>query len=86
MLKNIEKEIISDFIYNYSLYHYDFLRSNNKWQKAKRLVLDKGDGAAVLMIDTKKNIALFVKQFRYPTFINEKIDSFYRSLCRCSRW
>lgn len=76
MIKNIEQTILSDFYFNYSVYSYDFLRKNGQWQSAKRLVLDKGDGAAVLMIDEKNKNALFVKQFRYPVFLNEKIDSF----------
>ena len=76
MLKNIVQKILSDYYFNYSVYTYDFLRKNGNWQSAKRLVLDKGDGAAVLMIDKTKECALFVKQFRYPVYVNEKIESF----------
>lgn len=73
MIRKIEQVIVSDFYFNYSVYHFEFLRRSGQWQKAKRIVLNKGDGAAVLMVDLKKEIALFVKQFRYPVYANEGV-------------
>ena len=69
-IKNVKKELLSDnwyFLYKYS---FDFLKSDGEWEQHQREVYDRGNGAAILLINPEKGTVILTSQFRIPTFVN----------------
>jgi len=51
-----------------------FQRSDGSWQTLIRETYDRGNGAALLLINHEKRTVLLTRQFRYPAFVNGATD------------
>jgi len=73
---------LSEGWYNYSKYSYRHLLSDNKFsENISREVLDKGDGAAVLLFSFAKRTVVLVKQFRLPVYLNSATREHLIEVC-----
>lgn len=63
-----EMKLLSD---NWATLHkatFSFLRNDGTWQRQHREVYDRGNGATILLYDTKRRTVILTKQFRFPPF------------------
>ena len=49
-------------------HEFELRRRNGEWQHQIRETYDRGDGAAVLLIDPADKSVILTRQFRYPAF------------------
>jgi GDP-mannose pyrophosphatase NudK len=66
----VKTEILSNNWYTLKKVTYDYLQKNNDWQRQEREAYDRGNGAVILLYNTKKRTVILTRQFRLPTFIN----------------
>lgn len=69
-IKNIEKELLSDNWYVLNKYSFDYLKPDGKWERHQREVYDRGNGAAILLLNPTKRTVILTNQFRMPTYVN----------------
>ena len=53
---------------------FSFQRSDGSWQRQSRETYDRGNGAAILLYDSKRRTVILTHQFRYPAFVNGHDD------------
>lgn len=71
MLQRIVKNImLSDNWYILRKYIFEYKKRNGIIETHTREVYDRGNGAAVLLFNKKKNSVILTKQFRLPTYLN----------------
>ena len=63
----LQSRILSDLYYLLKQDIFEYFRSDGSSQIVKRIVFDRGNGAAVLLIDRARKTVILTKQFRYPT-------------------
>ena len=51
-------------------HEFELRRRNGEWQHQVRETYDRGDGAAVLLLDLSDKPVILTRQFRYPAFVN----------------
>lgn len=67
----IEKsEVISDFYYTYKKITFSMVVSEDRWDTQVREILDRGNGATILLYNPKKKTVILTRQFRIPTYLN----------------
>ena len=67
----IEKsEGISDFYYTYKKITFSMVVSEDRWDTQVREILDRGNGATILLYNSKKKTVILTRQFRIPTYLN----------------
>lgn len=49
---------------------FQYLLANGKWQSQKREAYIRGDGAVILLYNSKNRTVILTRQFRLPTYIN----------------
>ncbi|MBI5256339.1 MAG: NUDIX domain-containing protein [Burkholderiales bacterium] len=49
---------------------FEWLRGDGQWQTCQRETYDRGDGAALLLIDPMRRTVVLTRQFRYPVYMN----------------
>lgn len=69
-IKNIEKELLSDNWYLLNKFSYDYLRPDGHWERHQREVYDRGNGAAILLLNSSRDTVILTRQFRMPTYVN----------------
>ena len=69
-IKNINTEILSDNWYVLKKVEFDYKMPDGDWVHQSRECYDRGNGAAVLMYNTKKRTVILIEQFRMPSYIN----------------
>ena len=69
-IKNIQKKLLSDNWYYLYKYSFDFLKADGEWETHHREVYDRGNGAAILLMNIDKGTVVLTEQFRMPTFVN----------------
>lgn len=80
MMKQMEKnkhqvkitktEILADDWYTYKKISFDLEIEKNQWESQTREVLDRGDGATILLFNKSKRTVILTRQFRLPTYLN----------------
>lgn len=73
-------ELLSDFWGRLHKVSFDFARRDGKVEAQVREVYDRGNGAAVLPIDTERKTVLLVRQFRMPAYLNDS-DGYLIEVC-----
>lgn len=63
-------EVLSDNWYTLSKVTVDYQKKDGNWDTQYREVYDRGNGAAILLYDTRKATVILTKQFRLPTYLN----------------
>jgi GDP-mannose pyrophosphatase NudK len=69
-VKFTQTEILSDHWYLYQRLSFDLEVSPEVWVSQKREVLDRGNGAAILLYNKEDKTVVLTRQFRLPTYLN----------------
>jgi len=69
-VKNIKKIVLSDNWYTLNKIVFDYKMPNGQWVEQARESYDRGNGAAVLLYNKKKQTVILISQFRMPTYMN----------------
>jgi nudix-type nucleoside diphosphatase (YffH/AdpP family) len=80
-VKNIKREILSDNWYTLNKYTYEYQKPDGSWETQQREAYDRGNGAAILLYNTKKSSVVLTKQFRMPTYVNGNDDGMMIEVC-----
>ncbi len=80
-VKNIEKTLLSDSWYTLNKYSFDYQRPDGEWERQQREVYDRGNGAAILLYNSRKGSVILTRQFRMPTFVNGNADGMMVEAC-----
>ncbi len=75
-IKNIKKTLLSDNYYTLYKLNFDYQMPDETWVHQMRELYERGHGAGVLLYNTTKKTVILVKQFRMPSFLNDKKDGF----------
>ena len=67
-IKNVK--ILSDEWYTYKQVTCEIDIASGTWKNQKREVLDRGDGATILLYNQIKKTVILTRQFRLPTYLN----------------
>ena len=62
-------EILSDAWAKLTRTTFDYRRNDGSWETQVRETYDRGNGAAILPFDGKRQTVLLVRQFRYPAYV-----------------
>ncbi len=80
-VRKIRKEILSDNWYTLRKISFEYLRPDGVWEPQVREAYDRGNGAAVLLYNQKKNSVVLTRQFRMPTYVNGNPDGMMIEVC-----
>ncbi|MCM4174209.1 GDP-mannose pyrophosphatase NudK [Arenibacter sp. TNZ] len=69
-VRNIKRELLSDNWYKLEKISFDYQKADGSWEAQSREAYDRGNGAAILLYNTKKGTVILTRQFRMPTYIN----------------
>lgn len=69
-IKITKSEILSDNWYVLKKITYDYLKADGAKSTLSREVYDRGNGAVILLYNTKQKTVILTRQFRLPTFVN----------------
>ncbi|MGL6161357.1 NUDIX domain-containing protein [Microbulbifer sp.] len=69
-VKNLKAEVLSRSWSKFEKYTFEYRTADGSWEAQQREVYDRGDGAAVLLYNRKKDTVVLTRQFRLPTFLN----------------
>lgn len=69
-IKIQKTELLSDNWYILNKVTFDYQKKDNSWITQKREVYDRGNGAAILLYNTKQKTVILTRQFRLPTYLN----------------
>jgi nudix-type nucleoside diphosphatase (YffH/AdpP family) len=75
-IKNINRTILSDKYFTLSQVKFNYQLKDGTWVENKWEVLERGNAAAALLYNTKKQTVILVKQFRLPAYMNGVEDGF----------
>ncbi len=75
------REILSDNWYTLNKYTFEYQRPDGSWETQQREAYDRGNGAAILLYNTKKGSVVLTKQFRMPTYVNGNDDGMMIEVC-----
>lgn len=80
-LKDIKREILSDNWYTLNKYTYKYQKPDGTWETQNREAYDRGNGAAILLYNSKKKTVVLTRQFRMPTYVNGNEDGMMIEVC-----
>ncbi|MEO9479566.1 MAG: GDP-mannose pyrophosphatase NudK [Maribacter dokdonensis] len=80
-IKNVKREILSDNWYILNKYTYDYQKPDGSWETQEREAYDRGNGAAILLYNSKKKTVVLTSQFRMPTYVNGNKDGMMIEVC-----
>jgi nudix-type nucleoside diphosphatase (YffH/AdpP family) len=80
-IRNIHKELLSDNWYRLYKYSYDYRRPDGIWEEHHRETYDRGNGAAILLINPAEQTVVLTRQFRMPTYVNGNKDGMMIEVC-----
>lgn len=71
-----EKTLLSDNWYHLYRYRFTYTPPSGGRITQTREVYDRGNGASVLLYNSKKNTVILVRQMRFPTWLNGNEDGY----------
>ncbi|KAB5492073.1 MULTISPECIES: GDP-mannose pyrophosphatase NudK [Flagellimonas] len=80
-IRNIKKELLSDNWYTLNKVTFEYQREDGTWETQTREAYDRGNGAAILLYNTKKGTVVLTRQFRMPTYLNGNADGMMVEAC-----
>ena len=63
-------EVLSNNWYVLRKVKFEYRLNDGTWQEQSREVYDRGNGATILLYNTKKKTVILTNQFRMPTYLN----------------
>ncbi|MDO6472340.1 GDP-mannose pyrophosphatase NudK [Maribacter sp. 1_MG-2023] len=80
-IKDVEKKLLSDNWYTLNKYTFKYQRADGTWETQEREAYDRGNGAAILLYNSKKRTVVLTRQFRMPTYVNGNQDGMMIEVC-----
>ncbi|WP_418638769.1 NUDIX domain-containing protein [Winogradskyella sp.] len=80
-LKNITKTTLSKEWATLDRIDYDYQFKNGEWKRLSRECYNRGNGAAILLYNLKKQTVILTKQFRMPAYENNKNEGMSIEAC-----
>jgi nudix-type nucleoside diphosphatase (YffH/AdpP family) len=80
-IKIKKTELLSDNWYVLNKITFDYQKNDNLWITQKREVYDRGNGAAILLYNSKKKTVILTRQFRLPTYLNGNKSGMMIEVC-----
>ncbi|WP_430425173.1 GDP-mannose pyrophosphatase NudK [Maribacter litoralis] len=80
-IKDVEKKLLSDNWYTLNKYTYKYQKPDGSWETQEREAYDRGNGAAILLYNSKKKTVVLTRQFRMPTYMNGNEDGMMIEVC-----
>ena len=80
-IRNIKKELLSDNWYTLNKFTFDYQKNDGSWETQEREAYDRGNGAGILLYNTKKETVVLTRQFRMPTYVNGNDDGMMIEVC-----
>lgn len=80
-IRNIKKQSLSNNWYRLDKYSFEYQKEDGTWEEQHREAYDRGNGAAILLCNTKKGTVVLTRQFRMPTYINGNEDGMMIEVC-----
>lgn len=80
-LRNITHKILSKAWATLYEIEYDYQFKNGSWKRISRESYDRGNGTAILLYNKEKGTVILTKQFRMPSYENDKKDGMSIEAC-----
>ncbi len=80
-IRNMKRELLSDNWYTLEKVSFEYLRDDGVWEQQTREAYDRGNGAAILLYNARKNTVVLTRQFRMPTYVNGNEDGMMVEVC-----
>jgi len=80
-IKIKQTELLSDNWYLLNKVTFDYQKNDNSWITQKREVYDRGNGAAILLYNSKQKTVILTRQFRLPTYLNGNKSGMMIEVC-----
>ncbi|MFE3870851.1 GDP-mannose pyrophosphatase NudK [Flavobacterium sp. ZS1P70] len=80
-IKIQKTELLSDNWYILNKVTFDYQKKDDSWITQKREVYDRGNGAAILLYNTKQKTVILTRQFRLPTYLNGNESGMMIEVC-----
>ncbi|MFE3869114.1 GDP-mannose pyrophosphatase NudK [Flavobacterium sp. LS2P90] len=80
-IKIQKTELLSDNWYVLNKVTFDYQKKDESWITQKREVYDRGNGAAILLYNTKQKTVILTRQFRLPTYLNGNENGMMIEVC-----
>jgi GDP-mannose pyrophosphatase NudK len=80
-IRIIEEKVLSDNWYTLRKYTFDYQNPNGTWEQQSREAYDRGNGAVILLYNSKKHSVILTRQFRLPTYVNGNPDGMMIEAC-----
>lgn len=80
-VKLLHSKILSDLYYTLKQDTFQFMRHDGMEQEIKRIVFDRGHGAAILLYSLKNQTVILTRQFRYPVYYNGNHNGMMIEVC-----
>ncbi|MNE54928.1 GDP-mannose pyrophosphatase NudK [compost metagenome] len=80
-IKILQTELLSDNWYILNKVTFDYITKDNTLITQKREVYDRGNGAAILLYNTKQKTVILTRQFRLPTYLNGNDSGMMIEVC-----
>lgn len=80
-VKNIKTEVLSDNWYTLNKITFDYQKEDGSWETQIREAYDRGNGAAILLYNSKKGKVVLTRQFRMPTYVNGNSNGMMIEVC-----
>jgi nudix-type nucleoside diphosphatase (YffH/AdpP family) len=78
-IKNV-KNLSNDW-YKLDKVNFDYQLENGTWQNQNRECYDRGNGACILLYNTKEKTVVLTRQFRMPSYLNGNKDGMMIEVC-----
>lgn len=72
---------LSNDWYKLNKVNFDYQLISGKWQNQNRESYNRGNGACILLYNSKKNTVVLTKQFRMPSYLNGNDDGMLIEVC-----
>lgn len=80
-IKNIKHKLLSKAWATLNRIDYDFQFKNGEWKRLSRECYNRGDGTSILLFNKKKCSVILTKQFRMPSYENNKNEGYSIEVC-----
>jgi nudix-type nucleoside diphosphatase (YffH/AdpP family) len=80
-LKNIKKTTLSKEWAKLDRIDYDYQFKNGEWKSVSRECYNRGNGAAILLYNSKKGSVILTKQFRMPIYEQNPLEGMSIEVC-----
>tara|TARA_R110000868_G_scaffold98253_3_gene270312 strand:+ start:2576 stop:3157 length:582 start_codon:yes stop_codon:yes gene_type:complete len=80
-IKIKQTDLLSDNWYILNRVTFDYQKKDNSWITQKREVYDRGNGAGILLYNSKEKKVILTRQFRLPTYLNGNKSGMMIEVC-----